>query len=435
MQINGKLIVAWLGIMILVNLVSARWLMEDAYFEIQEASLEQYERYLNQLADDIEAYLHTEQNIADTALLQSLPVYGDHPTDILSLRQFEDDPFLIEQLSELQSGQVFVDAQTASIYIMRSDNQVVMIGPIIYQSVLSWFADWFVWLMACLVNGLGVVALLVAMYRAQLKLRAQLAAVLPADIEKAQSPQDQLTELYGYLASSEQQSTEQLNLQRDLLHGVAHEFRSPMARIQFALDMLEDAELEAQAELKSTMQNALLGLDELVKELLYYAKLKDGSTILQLQSISCRELLQDAVDKVSSFYPKIKYNISGDDLNVVADHNLLRRALINIVRNAGRFAQTQCHISLCVDGGYMQFYIEDDGIGIPPGKRSRIFEPFTRLDPSRSRDSGGCGLGLAIANSIAQLHEGNICVIDGVHELGGACFCLKVKRYADKPSV
>ncbi|WP_196763603.1 sensor histidine kinase [Pseudoalteromonas luteoviolacea] len=421
--------------MILINMVSARWLIEDAYFEVQEASLAQYERYLNRLADDIDEHLKTFYDTGDEALVQVLTKYGNDPIYILSIRQFDDDPFLVEQLRELQLNQVFVDAQTASIYVMRSNNQVVMIGPVIHHSVLSWFADWFMWLMACLVNGLGIVVLLIAMYRAQLTLRAQLAAVLPADIEKAQSPQAQLTELYGYLASSEQQSTEQLNLQRDLLHGVAHEFRSPMARIQFALDMLEDAELEAQAELKSTMQNALLGLDELVKELLYYAKLKDGSTAMQFQSVSCKDLIQDAVEQVSSFYPNIEYSIICDDSNVIADYNLLRRALINIVRNAGRFAHTQCHISVSNEGEFTRFFIEDDGIGIPPGKRMRIFEPFTRLDPSRSRDSGGCGLGLATANSIAQLHDGDINVTDGLQDLGGACFCLKIKTFTDKPSI
>ncbi|KZN37383.1 hypothetical protein N480_14845 [Pseudoalteromonas luteoviolacea S2607] len=433
MQISGKLIVTWVGVMILINMVLARWLMEDAYFEVQEASLAQYEQYLNRLADDIDIHLKSLHGIGDEAIVQALTEYRNDPIDILSTRQFDDDPFLVEQLSELQLNQVFVDAQTASIYVMRSNNQVVMIGPVIHHSVLSWFADWFMWLMACLVNGVGISVFLIAMYRAQLTLRAQLAAVLPADIEKAQSPQAQLTELYGYLASSEQQSTEQLNLQRDLLHGVAHEFRSPMARIQFALDMLEGAEHDTQEELKSTMQSALLGLDELVKELLYYAKLKDGSTAMQFQSVSCKDLTQDAVEQVSSFYPNIKFSINCDDLNVIADYNLLRRALINIVRNAGRFAQAQCHITVSNEGGFMQFFIEDDGIGIPPGKRVRIFEPFTRLDPSRSRDSGGCGLGLAIANSIVQLHDGDITVIDGLHDLGGACFRLQIK--ADKPSI
>ncbi|KZN55173.1 hypothetical protein N474_15830 [Pseudoalteromonas luteoviolacea CPMOR-2] len=413
--------------MVLINMLSAKWLMEDVYFEVQEASLAQYERFLNQLADDIDEHIqNTDVRPVDEAL-QSFVGLSDSPVLSLPINQFEDDPFLLEQLSSLLPDQTFVDAQTASIYLMQANEQILMIGPVIHNSLLSWFADWFLWLMACFINGVGITVLLITMYRAHLSLRAQLAAVLPVDIEKAQSTEAQLSELYGYLATNEQQSMEQLNLQRDLLHGVAHEFRSPMARIQFALDMLEDADLNAQAELKNTIQSALVGLDELVKELLYYAKLKDGSTAMQWQSISCKELLQDAIAQVSGFYPGITYRAVCDDVSIVADYNLLRRALINIIRNAGRFAQQKCIVTIQVDEQHTLFYIEDDGIGIPPGKRERIFEPFTRLDPSRSRDSGGCGLGLAIAHSIAQLHEGNIKVIDGLADLGGACFCLKIK--------
>ncbi|MCF2859758.1 ATP-binding protein [Pseudoalteromonas sp. SMS1] len=420
--------------MVLINILSAKWLMEDVYFDVQDAALAQYERHLNLLADEGDVQIQNRDALSVATSLQSLPELAEVPFLSVPLDELTDDPFLYEQLSLLPINQLFVDAQTASIYVMQNNSQVLIVGPVIYHSFLSWFADWFLWLMACLVNGLGLSVLLMAMYRAHVNVRTQLAAVLPADIKKAQSTSAQLTELHGYLATNEQQSTEQLNLQRDLLHGVAHEFRSPMARIQFALDMLEDADLNTQVELKNTMQTALVGLDELVKELLYYAKLKDGSTAMQWQLISCQELLQDAIAQVAGFYPSVTYRISCDGDTVIADYNLLRRALINIMRNAGRFAQQQCLISVRTKEGQTCFYIEDDGIGIPPGKRVRIFEPFTRLDPSRSRDSGGCGLGLAIAQSVAQLHDGNITVIDGLADLGGACFCLNIKTHKNQPS-
>jgi len=94
--------------------------------------------------------------------------------------------------------------------------------------------------------------------------------------------------------------------------------------------------------------------------------------------------------------------------------------IVNLLRNAGRFATSICRVSLYFTENEVTLIIEDDGVGIPPGKTERIFEPFTRLDPSRSRDSGGCGLGLAIVDSIIKKHNGVIEVVNG--KLSGACF-------------
>ena len=102
---------------------------------------------------------------------------------------------------------------------------------------------------------------------------------------------------------------------------------------------------------------------------------------------------------------------------ILANERLIERAVINVLRNAGRYARSECRVSCDHDRRGFTLIIEDDGPGIPPGKRERVFEPFTRLDPSRSRDSGGSGLGLAIVKSIAELHGGHVNI--GESDLGG----------------
>jgi signal transduction histidine kinase len=94
------------------------------------------------------------------------------------------------------------------------------------------------------------------------------------------------------------------------------------------------------------------------------------------------------------------------------------------VDNAARHATTAVRISVCRDWETAQFVVDDDGPGIPPDDRERVFERFTRLDGGRARHDGGSGLGLAVADSILANHHGSIRVDDS--PLGGARFVAEL---------
>ncbi len=83
------------------------------------------------------------------------------------------------------------------------------------------------------------------------------------------------------------------------------------------------------------------------------------------------------------------------------DMRLMERVLDNLVNNALRYSNQQIQVRLTLQGSRATLQVEDDGPGIDPEERERVFEPFVRLDPSRDRATGGCGLGLAIVHSIA----------------------------------
>ncbi|MFV8757048.1 ATP-binding protein, partial [Yersinia enterocolitica] len=110
------------------------------------------------------------------------------------------------------------------------------------------------------------------------------------------------------------------------------------------------------------------------------------------------------------------------------DLRLMERVLDNLVNNALRYSTQRLRIGLWFDGNNACLQVEDDGPGIPLEERARVFEPFVRLDPSRDRATGGCGLGLAIVHSIAQAYQGSISV--DASSLGGASFrfCWPVKE-------
>ncbi len=115
----------------------------------------------------------------------------------------------------------------------------------------------------------------------------------------------------------------------------------------------------------------------------------------------------------------IQLDIPAQSQRHITDNRLMERVLDNLVNNALRYAAQRIRISLWFDQQYGYLQVEDDGPGIPAEQRSKVFEPFVRLDPSRDRATGGCGLGLAIVHSIAQAFQGTIRAESS--PLGGAC--------------
>jgi signal transduction histidine kinase len=95
----------------------------------------------------------------------------------------------------------------------------------------------------------------------------------------------------------------------------------------------------------------------------------------------------------------------------------MERALVNVIRNAVRYATSRVAVTV-ETGARTTINVDDDGPGVPPEERARLFEPFARLETSRDRESGGVGLGLAIVRSIAQWHGGEARISDS--PLGGA---------------
>jgi two-component system sensor histidine kinase RstB len=232
--------------------------------------------------------------------------------------------------------------------------------------------------------------------------------------------------LIGHLEHAIDDLHDSIGTQRDLMHAVAHEFRGPIARLRFASDLVAETDnADDRAELLRKIDRAVQELDELVSEVLGYSRIRHGGYRLKLDSIELGPLMAQVLTKVRAEYPSIDFRLSPENSpgQVRVDPKLLERAVINLARNAGRFARRQVDIVTRIDDQQFEIRISDDGPGIAPGKRERIFEPFTRLDASRSRESGGSGLGLAIVMAVSNQHQGTIRCGDS--SLGGAEFTLK----------
>ena len=218
--------------------------------------------------------------------------------------------------------------------------------------------------------------------------------------------------------------------QRDLLHGVAHELRSPMARLRFGLDMLpESSDQQDQESLLASANKNLDALDAMIGELLQYSRLQDAGALRNAEPVDLDAVAREALEGILPLYDHVVFRSELEPRLVCSgDHTLLVRVFTNLLRNSGRYARESCVLGGRREGNMLLLWVDDDGDGIPPGKRERIFEPFTCLDPSRSRDSGGVGLGLAIVRSILRMHGGSIRASES--PWGGARFELRIPAQA-----
>ncbi|RDL43608.1 two-component sensor histidine kinase [Marinomonas piezotolerans] len=214
-----------------------------------------------------------------------------------------------------------------------------------------------------------------------------------------------------------------LKVQREMINAISHELRTPIARLRFGLEALKDDVTEEQEASVSALEIDVEELNTLVDEVLTYGKLEEGSLALNFEQTSIRQLLNGIVDHNQPLLQRfdVRVEVSDDDI-VTADAHHLHRALQNLILNASKYANSIIAITFTVDNERWQVDIEDDGPGIPVEDRDKVFIPFQRLDNSRTRASGGYGLGLAIVQRIAFWHGGAV-LVDG-SELGGAKFSL-----------
>ncbi len=215
-----------------------------------------------------------------------------------------------------------------------------------------------------------------------------------------------------------------LEKQHQLIQGVSHELRTPAARIRFGLELLQTAETEEDRQRRiAAIDEDLDELDQLVHELLQFIKSSNGALRLKQEPVQVQTELRDLLQRQGELRPEIECGLqagSGDDVTVNADRKHFRRALRNLLENALRYAESRVVVTVRQEATEVLVSVTDDGPGVAAKDRERIFEPFSRVDASRSRESGGAGLGLAIVQRILQDHGGSVQV--HTDDGGGARF-------------
>ncbi len=213
-----------------------------------------------------------------------------------------------------------------------------------------------------------------------------------------------------------------LGSHKNLTNAISHEFRTPITRLRFRHELaIHAATLEEKNHELHLMNSAIDQLDDLSTELLEYARLDREEPKLDIGPIDVEpwltELAEDAREMASATGRDVQISIHPDCEAVDGDYRYLSRAAANLLQNAVRYAKQHIELRVTSVDGQRRLQVDDDGTGVPVGERERLFEPFTRLDDSRARQSGGSGIGLAIVKQIARWHGGSAQISDSM--LGG----------------
>jgi len=193
--------------------------------------------------------------------------------------------------------------------------------------------------------------------------------------------------------------------QRRFLGDVAHELCAPLARMRTGLGILENAVDEKQSQRLASIEEDAEELSSLISELLAFTKANSSS--VNLEVIPLAEFISDLTSRELEGH-EVEITVS-EKVSVSADRKLLARAVQNILRNCHRHAGAECkvRISAAVEDT-VTIVVEDNGPGAPEGELAKLFEPFYRPDKSRTRDTGGTGLGMAIVESSVRACGGKV---------------------------
>jgi signal transduction histidine kinase len=198
--------------------------------------------------------------------------------------------------------------------------------------------------------------------------------------------------------------------QRTFVADAAHELRSPLASMHTQLEVAQ--RLGEGGDLPADLLADVQRLSRMVEDLLLLARAgADERAPSRRESFDAVPLLGEVAGRYAAARVPVR-STDGPAVYVSADREELRRALSNLVDNGARHAATEVVLAAEVRDGQALLTVTDDGPGIPPAERQRVFDRFTRLDDARSRDAGGSGLGLAIVRELLRRSGGTITLTD-----------------------
>jgi two-component system OmpR family sensor kinase len=225
-------------------------------------------------------------------------------------------------------------------------------------------------------------------------------------------------------AAFAQQTASESRLRR-FIADASHELRTPLTSIRGYAEMLRRgaAQSPSDSELaRRRIEDEAVRMSTLVDDMLLIARLDQGRP-LEMKAVDLQAIARDAVFDAHAVAPQRDVKVDAPNPVVVTgDDTRLRQVVGNLMRNAlvHTPSATPVEIAVSTENGFARISVADHGPGLRPDEVERIFEPFYRADPSRSRDRGGAGLGLSIVHAVVSAHGGSVRVreTDG----GGATF-------------
>jgi signal transduction histidine kinase len=213
---------------------------------------------------------------------------------------------------------------------------------------------------------------------------------------------------------------EMIKARDQLLLDVSHELRSPMTRIKVALEFLQEGHK------KNDVLSDLAEIEAKISEIIETERLKDGFGKLNIKEASIGEIIELVANEFNGRFPEIKITPYSEKIILKIDVERIKTIIRNVLENAIKFSKLESkpiEVSFTKAKNTVNVNISDDGTGVPNEDIPYLFEPFYRVDRSRSKQSGGYGLGLSLCKKIMEAHGGEIEFLNNTE--GGSTVLLK----------
>jgi two-component system sensor histidine kinase CpxA len=224
---------------------------------------------------------------------------------------------------------------------------------------------------------------------------------------------DEIADLVRDFDSMAGELRNQIQSERNLLSGVSHELRSPIARMRLALALARTSDRPERDEMLDRIEQDAIQLDSMLERILTVARLENGQYKPKFESLSLNDIIDEVLDdaRFEAAATGATVNYADDALlEVNGDPGLLRSAIENVVRNAIFYSgqNGMIDVRLHLDDGCAAITVRDNGKGVPEDALPLLFKPFYRVDDSRGTTTGGMGLGLAIVRNAVGVHGGSV---------------------------
>lgn len=217
---------------------------------------------------------------------------------------------------------------------------------------------------------------------------------------------DELGELASSINVMSSKIKSQIKSKEQLLLDVSHELRSPLTRIKLGLEVDSP---------KDKINEDVMEMEKMINDLLEAYKTESSMDKLNIVETDLTKLVKDVINEYGDD-KRLKFISSRESINIKADTEKMRTVFRNLIDNSLKYSSDTINIEITDRIDKAEIKVKDRGIGISDEDLKNIFEPFYRADRSRSRDTGGFGLGLSICKRIIEAHRGSISIVSRLSE-------------------
>ncbi|HQZ81941.1 MAG TPA: ATP-binding protein [Pyrinomonadaceae bacterium] len=339
----------------------------------------------------------------------------DHYSEATAKARESGEAAVIDRENEATFGAVPLTLKNGRTGFLIIQWEQMRIPPLFFDSWVGMLR-----LAGLLISAILFCALLAAYLTSPIrKLRRAAQRLAAGELNTRVKPQlprrrDELADLARDFDEMAERIESLITSQERLTRDVSHELRSPLARMNVALELAKQRSGPELQPLLSRIEGESERLNEMISRILTLSKLESGAfDEFRGESLDLTEVVRE-VAADADFEAKAKGKavdlVWSDECTIVGNENLLRSAIENVVRNAVKYTDdgTTVRVSVIADNGNAKIQIGDRGGGVPESELTNLFIPFYRLGAARDRKSGGTGLGLAIARRAVMAHKGQI---------------------------